>query len=197
MPRSASRAAGDGRAHRVSGDAHAARRGQRGTATVRDLNLPLFGKTGTTTGPKDVWFVGGTQDDDRGAYVGFDQPRNLGGYGSRAAIPAAPIFKQFVERPSAKWRPSLRRKACAWCGSTGAAASGVRWLADRRSAKRGDLGSLQARYRTASQPAAGRYRCPARHACRRAGPYRPDRSGAGAGAQVRSTGTARCAGSTS
>ena len=30
----------------------------RGTAvTLRDLDLPLFGKTGTTTGPTNVWFV--------------------------------------------------------------------------------------------------------------------------------------------
>ena len=34
---------------------------QRGTATVlRDLDRPLFGKTGTTNGPTNVWFVGGT-----------------------------------------------------------------------------------------------------------------------------------------
>jgi penicillin-binding protein 1A len=34
---------------------------ERGTATVlRDLNRPLFGKTGTTSGPTNVWFVGGT-----------------------------------------------------------------------------------------------------------------------------------------
>ncbi|MEO7240427.1 MAG: transglycosylase domain-containing protein, partial [Sphingomicrobium sp.] len=36
---------------------------ERGTATVlRDLNRPLFGKTGTTSGPTNVWFVGGTPD---------------------------------------------------------------------------------------------------------------------------------------
>ena len=34
---------------------------QRGTATVlRDMNRPMMGKTGTTSGPTDVWFVGGT-----------------------------------------------------------------------------------------------------------------------------------------
>ena len=39
---------------------------QRGTATVlRDLDRPMFGKTGTTTGPTDVWFVGGTPQIDR------------------------------------------------------------------------------------------------------------------------------------
>src|SRR3546814_6838010 len=35
----------------------------RGTAQrLRDLNRPLFGKTGTTSGPNDVWFIGGTPD---------------------------------------------------------------------------------------------------------------------------------------
>ena len=53
---------------------------QRGTATVlRDLNRPLFGKTGTTNGPTNVWFVGGTPDIVAGVYLGYDQPRPLGG----------------------------------------------------------------------------------------------------------------------
>ena len=46
---------------------------QRGTATVlRDLNRPLFGKTGTTNGPTNVWFVGGTPDIVAGVYLGYD-----------------------------------------------------------------------------------------------------------------------------
>src|SRR5690606_19091373 len=51
---------------------------QRGTATrLRDLDMPLFGKTGTTTGPTNAWFVGGSPDIVAGVYLGFDQPRNL------------------------------------------------------------------------------------------------------------------------
>src|SRR3546814_919453 len=50
---------------------------QRGTAQrLRDLGVPMFGKTGTTTGPKDVWFIGGTADVVAGLYLGFDQPRD-------------------------------------------------------------------------------------------------------------------------
>ena len=53
---------------------------ERGTATVlRDLDRPLFGKTGTTSGPTNVWFVGGTPDVVAGVYLGYDQPRSLGG----------------------------------------------------------------------------------------------------------------------
>ena len=70
---------------------------QRGTATVlRDLNRPLFGKTGTTNGPTNVWFVGGTPDIVAGVYLGYDQPRPLGGYAQGGRI-AAPIFKQWAQ----------------------------------------------------------------------------------------------------
>ncbi|NWM24974.1 penicillin-binding protein, partial [Escherichia coli] len=54
---------------------------QRGTATVlRDLGRPMMGKTGTTSGPTDVWFVGGTPQMIGGLYIGYDTPTNLGGY---------------------------------------------------------------------------------------------------------------------
>lgn len=75
----------------------------RGTATVLNpLGLPLFGKTGTTTGPKDVWFIGGTQQLVAGAYVGFDKPRNLGGYAYGGTI-SAPIIKSLIEKTKSKW----------------------------------------------------------------------------------------------
>ncbi len=70
---------------------------ERGTAVVlRDLNRPLFGKTGTTTGPTNVWFVGGTPDIVAGVYLGYDQPRSLGGYAQGGRI-SAPIFKQWAQ----------------------------------------------------------------------------------------------------
>jgi penicillin-binding protein 1A len=69
---------------------------QRGTATtLRDLNRPIFGKTGTSSGPTNVWFVGGTPNVVAGVYLGFDQPRNMGGYAQGGSL-AAPIFKQFA-----------------------------------------------------------------------------------------------------
>ena len=70
---------------------------QRGTATVlRDLGRPLFGKTGTSTGPTNVWFVGGSADLVAGVYMGFDRPRPMGGYAQGGTI-AAPIFRQFAQ----------------------------------------------------------------------------------------------------
>ncbi|WP_188053982.1 penicillin-binding protein 1A [Sphingosinithalassobacter sp. CS137] len=71
---------------------------QRGTATVlRSLERPLMGKTGTTSGPTDVWFVGGAPQMMAGLYLGYDTPSNLGGYAQGGSI-AAPIFKEFAER---------------------------------------------------------------------------------------------------
>jgi penicillin-binding protein 1A len=70
---------------------------ERGTATVlRDLNRPMFGKTGTTSGPTNVWFVGGTPEVVAGVYLGYDQPRPMGGYAQGGRI-AAPVFKQFAQ----------------------------------------------------------------------------------------------------
>ncbi|MEG3181107.1 penicillin-binding protein 1A [Sphingomonas sp. LT1P40] len=71
---------------------------QRGTATVlRDLGRPIMGKTGTSSGPRDVWFIGGTPQMIAGLYVGYDTPTNLGGYAQGGTM-AAPIFKQFAQK---------------------------------------------------------------------------------------------------
>ncbi len=67
----------------------------RGTAVrLADMDRPLAGKTGTTTGPTNVWFVGGTPDLVAGLYLGYDKPRNLGGYAQGSTI-AVPIWKDF------------------------------------------------------------------------------------------------------
>lgn len=74
---------------------------QRGTATrLRDMNRPLFGKTGTTSGPTNVWFVGGSADLVAGVYIGYDQPRSLGGY-AQGGNTAAPIWKEFAVKAMA------------------------------------------------------------------------------------------------
>ncbi len=99
---------------------------QRGTAVrLRSLELPLFGKTGTTSGPTNAWFVGGSQDIVAGTYIGFDQPKNLGGW-VQGGNTAGPIFQQFVQDTRKRWsdRPPI-------------APAGVRMVRiDRRSGKR-------------------------------------------------------------
>ncbi len=77
---------------------------QRGTAVVlRDLGLSLFGKTGTTTGPTNVWFIGGSPDIVAGVYLGYDQPRNMGGWAQGGRV-AAPIVKQFIQNTRSRWK---------------------------------------------------------------------------------------------
>ncbi len=71
---------------------------KRGTAVaLRDMGRPLFGKTGTTTGPKEVWFVGGSPDLVTGLYIGYDTPRDMGGYAQGGTL-AVPIFKDFATK---------------------------------------------------------------------------------------------------
>jgi penicillin-binding protein 1A len=71
---------------------------QRGTATqLQKLERPIFGKTGTTTGPTNVWFVGGSADMIAGLYLGFDQPRPMGHYAQGGTL-AVPIFYDFASK---------------------------------------------------------------------------------------------------
>ncbi len=82
---------------------------ERGTATrLRALEMPLFGKNGTSSGPTNAWFVGGSPDIVAGTYLGFDEPRNMGGY-VQGGNTAAPIFQQFAQETRDKWsgRPFL------------------------------------------------------------------------------------------
>ena len=70
---------------------------QNGTGRrLKDLNLDLAGKTGTTNVNTDTWFVGFTSKLVVGVYVGFDNPRSLGKYETGAKT-ALPIFKNFVK----------------------------------------------------------------------------------------------------
>ena len=70
---------------------------QNGTGKkLKDLNLDLGGKTGTTNGNTDAWFIGFTSKLAIGAYVGSDNPKSLGKYETGAKT-ALPIFKSFVK----------------------------------------------------------------------------------------------------
>ncbi|MEO6306904.1 MAG: PBP1A family penicillin-binding protein [Nitrospiraceae bacterium] len=63
---------------------------QRGTASkakVLGLQGSVAGKTGTTDGYRDAWFVGYTSDVVIGVWVGFDDERPLRLTGSQAALP--------------------------------------------------------------------------------------------------------------
>ena len=71
---------------------------KRGTGRkLKNLNLTLAGKTGTTNKNMDAWFLGFTSKLVIGVYVGFDEPKTLGRYetGAKAALP---VFKKFVKK---------------------------------------------------------------------------------------------------
>ena len=71
---------------------------KRGTAKkLKDLNLDIAGKTGTTNKNTDTWFIGFTSDLVVGVYVGYDEPRTLGKFETGAKT-AMPIFKSFIKK---------------------------------------------------------------------------------------------------
>jgi penicillin-binding protein 1A len=79
---------------------------EEGTAkSARKLGRPAAGKTGTSNGARDAWFVGYTPDIVAGVWVGFDDQRSLGKNetGGKAAVP---IWVDVVQAATAG-RPAL------------------------------------------------------------------------------------------
>jgi penicillin-binding protein 1A len=69
----------------------------RGTASrYVNLGVPTAGKTGTTNGSRDVWFVGFTNTIAAGCYMGFDKPRPMG-RGAYGGTMCGPVFQQFMK----------------------------------------------------------------------------------------------------
>lgn len=70
---------------------------ENGTApVVKELGVPVAGKTGTTNEEKDAWFVGYTPDLVTSVYIGFDNPTPMG-KGNTGGGLAAPIFTNFMK----------------------------------------------------------------------------------------------------
>ncbi len=69
------------------------------------LGRPLSGKTGTSNGGKDAWFVGFSPDLVAGAWVGFDDMRPLG-RGEEGAKAALPIWIRFMQKALGKRPPA-------------------------------------------------------------------------------------------
>ena len=88
---------------------------ERGTATaVRKYvptRVPVAGKTGTTNGSTDVWFVGMTPELVGAVWVGYDTPKPISGGQAAGGTIAAPIFGRTVQayyaggRASVPWTP--------------------------------------------------------------------------------------------
>ena len=84
---------------------------ERGTATaVRryvPVRIPVAGKTGTTNGSTDVWFVGMTPELVGAVWVGYDTPKPIAGGQAAGGTIAAPIFARTVQAYYATGRTSL------------------------------------------------------------------------------------------
>jgi membrane carboxypeptidase/penicillin-binding protein len=89
----------------------------------------IAGKTGTTNGGSDIWFVGYTPNLVAGFWFGYDTPRSLGGgaNGGRYAAPAwADFYRAGWRERSPGWRapegivgvdidPETGKLADEWC----------------------------------------------------------------------------------
>lgn len=74
---------------------------QRGTGRGINLPVPVAGKTGTTNESKDVWFIGYTSNVVAGCYIGYDQPRSLGGASGGGTC--GPVFQEFMKTAIRKY----------------------------------------------------------------------------------------------
>jgi penicillin-binding protein 1A len=72
---------------------------------LRSLKQQVGGKTGTTNGAKDAWFVGVLPDVAMVSWVGFDDGRSLGRKesGSRTALPMVRHYLEKAELEGPQW----------------------------------------------------------------------------------------------
>lgn len=71
---------------------------ERGTATsIKALDRPVAGKTGTTNEQRDAWFIGYTPNLTVGVWVGFDDPNQTMGKMGTGGRVAAPIWLDFMK----------------------------------------------------------------------------------------------------
>jgi penicillin-binding protein 1A len=78
---------------------------ERGTGQrALSLHRPLAGKTGTTNGGRDAWFIGYSADLVAGVWVGFDDRAPLG-RGEEGARSALPIWVRFLREYVSVRRP--------------------------------------------------------------------------------------------
>ena len=82
------------------------RRGTAAKAKVLGLTGAIAGKTGTTDGYRDAWFVGYTSDLVIGVWVGFDDERAIRLTGSQAALPIwMDIARRMLPEQAAPFSP--------------------------------------------------------------------------------------------
>jgi 1A family penicillin-binding protein len=71
--------------------------------TVQIRGVELLGKTGTTSSNKDVWFMGASPELVCGVWMGYDQPKPLGG-SSAGGRWCGPVFREYMEQALPIWK---------------------------------------------------------------------------------------------
>ena len=108
--------------HRLSDDVDHGRRdpARHGHTSLKSLNRPLAGKTGTTNEEKDAWFIGYTPDLVVGVFVGYDTPQAHGQRQHRRPRCGADLRRVHEARSWPTRRPfrSASRPASSSCAST-------------------------------------------------------------------------------
>lgn len=70
--------------------------GPKGTGgAARELSYNIAGKTGTTSNYVDAWFVGYSQNNVTGVWIGFDNNKTLG-HGETGGRSALPIWREYM-----------------------------------------------------------------------------------------------------
>ncbi|MFO1462249.1 MAG: PBP1A family penicillin-binding protein [bacterium] len=67
------------------------------------LQKPAAGKTGTTNGETDCWFIGFTPDLVTGVWVGFDEKIKTLGHGATGGTVAAPIWLLYMKEATKRY----------------------------------------------------------------------------------------------
>jgi penicillin-binding protein 1A len=75
----------------------ALRRGSGAPGVPTGFAGPAAGKTGTSNGGDDVWFIGYTPDITAGVWIGFDQPRPIASQATGGRL-AAPVWGRLMSR---------------------------------------------------------------------------------------------------
>ncbi len=93
-------------------------------ARALGFGKPAAGKTGTTDGFKDAWFVGFTDRVTCGVWVGLDRPQTIiaGAYGSSVALPVWTDVMHSCERygyPAGTLRPAVPMTNVTLCRTSG------------------------------------------------------------------------------
>ena len=133
-------------------------------AIAGKLHRPAAGKTGTSNGQRDAWFVGFTPDLLAAVWVGFDDMKKLG-RGEAGGKTAAPIWADFMLKAHRRQADQgLRAAAPAWSFSASTRPAAF-WRRRGKRPERWTRSSWTARRRRNTPPPPGKRPTPTSCCC--------------------------------